>query len=102
MMKYLQQLIILKYPKLLLVTVTLLLLFLLFGNILIEPNSYLFGAGGDGLKSYYVTSYYVKYDQGLKFTGMNYPYGEHVVFSGNQPMTAAVLRWVEQNLFVVH
>ncbi len=56
------------------------------------PGHHLFGTTEDGLKNYYTALWYVLHDQGLHFTGMNYPFGEHVVFTDNQPLLALALR----------
>lgn len=61
----------------------------------------LFSAKGDGIKNYYTPSYYLKYDQGWHFSGLNYPYGEHITYTDNQPVFAAALGWINRNLFEV-
>ena len=63
-----------------------------FGPVLRQPNEYLLGAHGDGLKNYYTLAYYLRYDAGAHFTGMNYPFGEQIVFTDNQPLLAFVGR----------
>lgn len=68
-----------------------------FGPVLRHPTEYLFEPHGDGLKNYYTLSYYLRYDTGTHFTGMNYPFGEHVVFTDNQPLVAFLGR-VAQHL----
>lgn len=79
--------------------VSLLLAYAFFGKILSSPNDYLFAAGGDGVKNYYTPVYFVKYDKGFWFTGMNYPYGEHAVFTDNQPAVSAILSWINRHIF---
>lgn len=59
-----------------------------FGPVLRHPTEYLFDPRGDGLKNYYTLAYYLRYDAGTHFTGLNYPFGEHVVFTDNQPLVA--------------
>ena len=78
-----------------------LLLFRVFGPLLTQPNHHLFVVGEDALKNYYTPAYYVKYDQGLHFSGMNYPFGEHVVFTDNQPLLSLALNFVDDHLFPV-
>ncbi len=70
-----------------------------FGDILLHPNDYFFQAGGDGVKNYFTPLYFIENDSGVWFTGMNYPFGEHVVFTDNQPVLSWTLQWVDQNLF---
>lgn len=78
-----------------------LLLFRVFGQLLMHPNGFLFVVGEDALKNYYTPAYYVKYDEGLHFSGMNYPFGEHVVFTDNQPLISLALNFVDDHLFSI-
>jgi len=62
------------------------ILVIIYGNILKAPNNVYFSKGGDGLKSTYGSIYHLKYDDTyLKTDYMNYPYGESVFYTGNQP-----------------
>ena len=65
-----------------------------FFPIVLHPDSYFFATGGDATKNYYVPAYYSKYDSGLRFTGMNYPYGENILYTdGSFPVS-----WMLQKL----
>jgi hypothetical protein len=65
----------------------LIILIIFFGKILKHPNQVYFSKNGDGLQSYYTTIYHIKYDSTYShFQGMNYPYGEHVMFTNCQPV----------------
>jgi len=55
------------------------LLLFYFSPYILHLNDTLLSASGDGLKNFYTLAYYVKYDSGFWFTGMLYPYGEHVI-----------------------
>ena len=90
-----------KKSLILLIGITLVLILILFKDIVIHPNSYLFGPGGDGIKAYYVACYYIKYDSGTHFTGMNYPYGENVVFTASQHIVYFILNWIENHIFQI-
>ena len=68
-----------------------LLMAVLFGPVFWHPGRYLFSTIEDGLKNYYTAIWYVHHDAGWWFTGMNYPFGEHVVFTDNQPLLSFVL-----------
>ncbi|MBT3209854.1 MAG: hypothetical protein HN704_13870 [Bacteroidetes bacterium] len=58
-----------------------------YSDIVISPNSFLFSDGGDGISSYYNSSYHIKHDTSyLQFDGMNYPYSEHITYSVNNPL----------------
>ncbi|MDZ4747042.1 MAG: hypothetical protein SH808_01030 [Saprospiraceae bacterium] len=74
------------------------ILYSLFTRVVKCPACYLFEDGGDGLKNYYTLDYYVKHDDGWHFSGMNYPYGEHIIYTDNQPILALTLRWIDQHI----
>lgn len=59
-------------------------------DVMTAPNDVMMGSYGDAIKNYYTPSYYVKHDEGMRFTGMHYPYGEHVTYTDNQPL----LSWI--------
>ena len=67
------------------------LLYSICSPVIHDPNEYLFVPRGDGIKNYYTAAYYIKYDEGSHFTGMNYPFGENVVYTDNQPVLAWLL-----------
>lgn len=67
----------------------------LFPGMVRHPSAYL-SANGDGLKNYYVVAYYARYDHGLRFTGMNYPRGEHLNYPDLQPLLAVSLAWARE------
>lgn len=59
-----------------------------------------FAADGDGLKDYYNSIYYIKYDDGCFHSGaMNYPYGENIFYTGNQPTISLALKFINNNFF---
>ena len=54
------------------------------------------GSGEDGAKNYYTTAYHLKYSSSIThFDGMNYPFGEQVIFTDNQPLVTNLLRLVD-------
>ena len=65
---------------------------MMFSFVIAHPDDYFFLKAGDGLKAYYAMTYYVKYDAGVHFSGMNYPFGEHVNFPDLQPLVSGVMR----------
>jgi hypothetical protein len=69
-----------------------------FSKIFACPSCYLFEDGGDGLKNYYTLDYYVRHDSGWHFSGMNYPYGEHIIYTDNQPALAMFLGWIHRHV----
>lgn len=51
------------------------------------------GSGEDGAKNYFTAEYHIKHDSTfIWFEGMNYPEGEHVIFTDNQPLVSNVLK----------
>ena len=66
----------------------------LFSPVLFSPGSFLFGPTSDGLKNYYTILYYLQFDKGLHFTGMNYPFGEHLSFADAQVGLAVPFKWL--------
>ena len=75
------------------------LLFLIFKPVLIHPNSYVFSKGADGLKSYYNFSYYLKYDEGIRFDGVNYPYGDHLQYINSHPLYSQILKFIDKHIY---
>ena len=68
-----------------------------FGDIMKGGHNRFFAAGGDGFKNYATVIYHVKYDKDwLHYEGMNYPYGEHVLFTDNQPLLANTLKFFKR------
>ncbi len=58
-----------------------------------HPNSFLLGDMVDGLKNYYTPLYHVYFDDGLsRFQGMNFPYGEQIVFADAQPLLSNLIK----------
>ncbi|MEO0473265.1 MAG: hypothetical protein AAF206_26870, partial [Bacteroidota bacterium] len=43
----------------------------------------------------------VKHDAGTHFSGMNHPYGEHVLYTDNQPVLSWIMRWVDRHIVSV-
>ena len=87
--------IIRNHPKALLLFVTACFLIWQLPDLIFHPNDILLSGGGDGLKSYFCFYYHIHYDESLiHFTGMNYPYGEHYLFTDGFPL----ITWLVQLL----
>ncbi|MCF8368766.1 MAG: hypothetical protein K9G76_06960 [Bacteroidales bacterium] len=64
-----------------------------YGDILLSPNDYQFSARGDGMKNYYTYAYHIKHDASITaFGGMNYPYGEHFLYTDCHPFFTIILQ----------
>ncbi len=75
------------------VTLSTLLLFLYFGSVLRAPGHYMFNTDGDGMKNYFSFAWHVEHDTSLTtFSGMNYPFGEHIDYPDAQPLQSNVWR----------
>lgn len=59
-----------------------------------DLNKVLFSGSGDGIKNYFTYLFYISYDSGTHFSGMNYPFGENVVFTDNTPLLAWSVKWL--------
>lgn len=67
--------------------------FFYFEHIFLNLNSVLSSITADTLKNYYTFVYHTKNDPDfLTFTGMNYPYGEHIIYTDCQPLLTFILR----------
>ena len=65
-------------------------------KIIKNPENFLV-TGGDGSKNYYTFLYHIQRDSSwLTFEGMNYPFGENIVFTDNQPLLAISVKFLVQ------
>lgn len=72
---------------------------LIHGNWLGSANDHMLGGSPDGFKNYMTTAWHVRYDSSyVHYGGMNYPYGEHVLFTDNQPILSAAMQWWSRNV----
>ncbi len=62
-------------------------------------NEHMLGPSADGFKNYMVSSWHVAHDSSYThYDGMNYPYGEHVLFTDNQPILNGAMQWWSANV----
>ena len=62
---------------------------------LLNPGSYVFSGAGDALKNYYTYTYHIEHDSSaIHFEGMNYPYGEHFLYTDGHPLLSLVVKYV--------
>ncbi len=54
--------------------------------------------GADGGKNIYTYLYHVLYGKGVWFDGMNYPYGEHIVYTDGQPLLSVPLSYLSRRV----
>ncbi|MBP6826576.1 MAG: hypothetical protein KA165_08455 [Saprospiraceae bacterium] len=76
-----------------------LLLWLKHNEWLGTPNEFMFGESPDGYKNYMTSTWHVRFDTSyVHYGGMSYPYGEHVLFTDNQPIVSAAMQWWSKNV----
>lgn len=72
-------------------------LFSFYSNVLLNPNSYLFGSEGDGMKNYYTYAYFINCNSNnIEFEGMNYPYHENMMYTDCHPALAFSLKIINR------
>jgi len=70
------------------------LLWVLHGKWLIHANEVMLSGSPDGFKNYMTAAWHVAHDSGsVHYGGMSYPYGEHVLFTDNQPILSTSVQW---------
>jgi len=67
-----------------------------FAFTLSDPGHTLAGIGGDAAKNYFTYLYHIHFGKGLWFTGMNYPYGEHLTYADAQPLLSVPLSYLHR------
>ncbi len=77
------------------VMLTCVYLWYLFRTLLSSPGHALLSGGGDGTKNYFTYLYHVLYGKGWHFDGMNYPWGDHISFTDNQPLLSLPLSYLQ-------
>ena len=92
---------LLRNPIVMLSVLTIAIICTVWSKVVFHPNTFLLSTGGDAVKNYYTPAWFVDNDKGLHFSGMHYPYGEHVVFTDNQPLLSWVMNFIDDNLFSI-
>lgn len=65
--------------------------FLALSYIVTQPGHIIPVIGGDGAKNNFTYLYHAMFGKGYWFAGMNYPYGEHIVYTDGQPLLSVWL-----------
>lgn len=69
-----------------------------YGNLFNKLNRVCFASGGDGMQSFVNMEYHIRYDSSyLRCNSMNYPYGEHVFFTNNQPPISNTIKFISEH-----
>lgn len=64
---------------------------LVLSYMVTQPGYVMNDLGGDCGKNYFTFLYHSVFDKGLWFNGMNYPYGEHIIYADGQPLISTFL-----------
>ena len=78
-----------------------LMMFVQLKPVFQHPNSILYSKGSDAQKSYFNFSYYLKYDDGIRHDGINYPYGDHLQYINSHPIYVQVVKFVDKHIYPV-
>ena len=83
------------YGFLLTIALSLLIIILFFGDMLSSPGTVLFDASGDGFTSYFSAAWHTRHDSlAFRNHGMNYPFGEMILYTGSQPLVTQPVRFL--------
>lgn len=66
-------------------------------ELVFHPGEIMITKDGDGIKNIYTYLYHVLYGGGLWFEGGNYPFGEHVTYTDNQPLLALSMVYIKNH-----
>lgn len=85
-----------QYTALLCALLCIFLYYLYFlGDSILSPNSFMNSIWEDGIKNYYTFAYQTAHSgTSLHFSGMNYPYGEHVIYTDGMPLFGFIFGWM--------
>ncbi len=71
-------------------------------DLICAPNEVMIGNSSDGFKNYMTSAWNVKHDSSyVHYAGMSYPFGDHVLFTDNQPIVCAAMKWWSRHVFDV-
>ena len=85
-----------------LLAVAAILIWFKHGAWLSAPNDFMLASSPDGFKNYMTSAWHVQHDSSyVHYGGMNYPFGEHVLFTDNQPIVSAAMQWWSKHVFDV-
>jgi len=87
-----------RMPFIFLIAIGIVFIFSFYGKVILHPDSYLFSTSGDGIKNYFTYAFHIKHDASyINFEGMNYPYGEHFLYTDCHPVFANFFKLLATN-----
>lgn len=82
-----------RLPFILLVLISTFIVLFFYHDVVFHPNNYLFNHEGDAIKNYFTYCFHIKHDTSyINFEGMNYPFGEHFLYTDCHPVIASFLK----------
>jgi hypothetical protein len=63
-----------------------------------DPGHVLIKLGGDASKNYFTYLYHILYEKGAWFNGMNYPFGDNLIYADAQPFLSIPLSYLHLNV----
>ncbi len=91
-----------RLPYLIALLIHAIIITLYFWEFIVDANIIHFSLGGDGFKNFFTMAWYLKHDSGYWFTGMNYPFGENVIYTDNQPIISFLLQKIALIIPKIH
>lgn len=85
-----------RLPIILVWIFSLLLTVFAFNELVFNLNSSLINTVQDGIKNYFSVLYYVEYDHNNHFSGMHYPFGDHMLFTDNMPLFSVLVKSINE------
>jgi len=83
------------FPFIFLILFSLCFILFYYHPIIFNPNCYLFGNIGDGIKNYFTYCFHIRYDSPVfNFEGMNYPYGENIFYTDCHPALTLLFKFL--------
>lgn len=76
------------------IAILLLVIGYVFFDYIFHFNSIVITLGGDGLKNYYCFLNHAMHGYGFHYTGMHYPFGDHVIYTDNEPLFSVPLSYL--------
>lgn len=68
-----------------------------FSHIVTNPGHIIIESDGDAIKNYFAYLYHIMYGKGVWFNGMNYPYGDNIIYPDSQPLLSVPLSYLRQS-----
>ena len=85
-------------PGIVLLILALGFMLIFYRAVIFSPNTYLFSDSGDGIKNYYTYYYHIVHDTSyINFEGMNYPFGEHFLYTDCHPVLTNLFKFFNGN-----